>query len=220
MRKKIFRRMKTLMKTVENHARNYQHTLESRWQETNWSEIEAQVVFDRVQNVLDQLPQAVHQAHERLIGERRIANKDKILSLYEPDAHVLLRGKADAEVEFGNGLYLAEQADGLIVDWKFIKEQPPGDSTLVRDSLERLTSNYGSPKSYTGDRGFDSPANRTSLQDSGIVNAICPRSVPLLKEKLEDDYFCQLQKRRGGHRSPNRYFQERLSWETPEKQRI
>jgi len=108
-----------------------------------------------------------------------------------------LRGKADAEVEFGNGFYLAEQSDGLIVDWKFIKEQPPGDSTLVHDSLERLTSIYGSPKSYTGDRGFDSPASRTNLQDSGIVNAICPRSVPLLKEKLEDDYFCQLQKRRG-----------------------
>ena len=103
IRKKTFRRMKKLMKTVENHAHNYHHLLETRWQETDWSEIQAQVVLDRIRNVLDQLPQAVHQAHERLIGERRVANKDKILSLYEPDAHVLVRGKADAEVEFGNG---------------------------------------------------------------------------------------------------------------------
>ena len=197
MRKTIFRRMKRLTKTVENHARNYYHLLQSRWQQTYWSELEALQVLKRIKNVLDQLPHAVYQAHERLIGERRVANKDKILSLYESDAHVLLRGKAQAEVEFGNGLYLAEQVNGLIVDWQFIKEQPPGDNTLVGDSIKRITETYGSPQSYTGDRGFDSSTNRTNLETANIINAICPRSVVQLKERLEDDYFCQLQKRRG-----------------------
>ncbi|MFK5927398.1 MAG: hypothetical protein QM483_12255 [Desulfuromusa sp.] len=124
MRKAIFRRMKKLMKIVENHACNHYCLLEAHWQSTDWSKSQTQVVLDRIQNILDQLPHAVHQAHERLIGERRVANKNKILSLYEPDVCVIVRGKADAEVEFGNGFYLAEQADGLIVDWKFIKEQP------------------------------------------------------------------------------------------------
>ncbi len=87
MRKAIFRRMKRLMKTVENHARNYYHLLESRWIETDWSQIQVQRLLGRIQNVLDQLPQAVHQAHERLIGDRRVANKDKILSLYDPGVH-------------------------------------------------------------------------------------------------------------------------------------
>ncbi len=197
MRKAIFRRMKRLMKTVENHASNYSSLLESRWAETDWSENQVQVILDRIQNVLDQLPQAVHQAHERLIGERRVANKDKILSLYEPDVHVLVRGKADAEVEFGNGFYLAEQADGLIVDWSFIKEQPSSDNKLVADSIMRLTRTYGTPQSYSGDRGFDAQNNRDDLAAKNIVNGICPRSVVLLKEKLEDPYFRQLQTRRG-----------------------
>ena len=197
IRKKIFRRMKKLMKTVENHANNYHHLLETRWQETDWSEIQAQVVLDRIRNVLDQLPQAAHQAHERLIGERRVANKDKILSLYEPDAHVLVRGKADAEVEFGNGFYLAEQSDGLIVDWQFIKEQPTSDNKLVADSITRLSKTYGTPKSYTGDRGFDAQGNRDDLEKENIFNGICPRSVVSLKERLEDEYFRQLQVRRG-----------------------
>jgi hypothetical protein len=198
MRKNLFRRMKKLMKSVEKHARSHYDLLETRWQETDWSKAQTQVVLDRIQNILDQLPQTVYQAHERLIGERRVANKDKILSLYEPDVHVLVRGKADAEVEFGNGFYLAEQADGLIVDWKFIKEQPPGDSKLVADSLMRLTENYGKPKSYSADRGFDAEDNRTDLKKQTIFNAICPRSVPNLKERLEDDVFCRLQKRRAG----------------------
>ena len=197
MRKHIFRRMKRLMKTVENHASNYHHLLKSRWQETGWSEIQVQDILGRIQNILDQLPQAVHQAHERLIGERRVANKDKILSLYESDAHVLVRGKANAVVEFGNGFYLAEQADGLIVDWQFIKDQPESDNKLVADSILRLTKTYSTPKSYSGDRGFDAENNRNELEKEKIINGICPRSVVQLKERLEDPYFRQLQTRRG-----------------------
>ncbi len=197
VRKKVFRRMKQLMKTIEGHARNYHALLEERWGETGWSELETQVVLDRIQGILDQLPKAIHQAHERIIGERRVPNKEKILSLYDPDARVLVRGKADAETEFGNGLYLAEQANGLIVDWSFMQGQPPSDSKLVQASLERITEAYGKPGSYAGDRGFDSANARTDLEELGIINAICPRSVPMLQEKLEDEGFCRLQKRRG-----------------------
>ena len=56
--------------------------------------------------VLAQLPAAVRQAHERLIGGRKQPNKDKILSLYEPDIQVIVRGKSGAEVEFGNNLWV------------------------------------------------------------------------------------------------------------------
>jgi len=55
-RKVIFRRMKQLMKTVEGHALNYHSLLEERWQETDWNELETQIVLDRMQNILDQLP--------------------------------------------------------------------------------------------------------------------------------------------------------------------
>lgn len=197
MRKRIFRRMKKLMKTIEKHAHTYHHELTNRWQETEWSQLETQVVLDRMANILDQLPQAIYQAHERIIGERRVANKEKILSLYEPDIHVLVRGKAGAEVEFGNTLYLAEQTDGLIIDWNFIEPQSLGDNKLVKGSLGRITVAYGAPGSYTTDRGFDSPENRFDLEELHIVNAICPRSVPLLREQLEDPEFCRRQKRRG-----------------------
>jgi len=197
VRKQIFRRMKRLMKTIESHACSYQALLEERWSETGWSELETQVVLERIENILDQLPQAIHQADERIIGERRIAHADKILSLYEPDVCVLVRGKAGAEVEFGNGLYLAEQTDGLIVDWEFMQNQPMADSKLVKPGIQRITDVYGKPGSYLTDRGFDAAENRIDLEELKIINAICPRSVPLLREKIEDEGFCRLQKRRG-----------------------
>lgn len=196
-RKAVLRRMKRLTKTVECHAKNYQRALSSNWEKSDLSEAATQVILSRIENVLEQLPQAIKQAHERIIGGRRVKNKDKILSLYERDVHVIVRGKAGAEVEFGNGFYLAEQSEGLIIDWHYFKEQPPNDSKLVVDSIKRISTEYGEIKSYTADRAFDSKPNRDHLESHGIINAICPRSVPALKLKLEDEDFCRLQKRRG-----------------------
>ena len=197
-RKQILRRMKKLVAVIERHGWNYCNLLESEWDQTDWSEAEATVVLKRMKNVLGQLPAAVKQVHERMIGERRVPNKEKILSLYESNAHVLVRGKAGAEVEFGNALYLAEQKDGLIIDWEFLREQPPADSRLMEVSLARITSEYGKPLSYAADRGFDSAANREAFEKLEVFNAVCPRSPASLSERLLDTDFRELQKRRGG----------------------
>lgn len=201
MRKAILRKMKKLSKVVERHARRHLELLKTSREETDWSEAQARQVELRIQGVLDQLPEAVRQAHERIIGERKVKNEDKILSLYEKDAHVIVRGKAGAEVEFGNALYLAEQADGLITDWSFIKGQPKSDSTLVKDSMERIEKNYGKPSSFSADRGFDSPKARKSLKALDAFNAICPRSVQAMREALEAPSFVECQTRRASTES-------------------
>ncbi|NCC50320.1 MAG: hypothetical protein EOM20_03805 [Spartobacteria bacterium] len=126
-----------------------------------------------------------------------VANKDKIFSLYDPDIHVLVRGKADAEIEFGNGLYLAEQQDGLIVDWDFFQDQPPSDSQLVKVSVERLIKRLGHVPAYCTDRGFDSRRNDRFLEDNNIFNAICPKNVKQLEDRMKDETFRQFQSRRG-----------------------
>ena len=75
--------------------------------------------------------------------------------MYEDDVHVIVRRKADAEVEFGNTLYLAEQADGLIVDWKFFRDQVPFDSKMLQESHERIVDRLGVKVTLmAGDRGF------------------------------------------------------------------
>jgi hypothetical protein len=78
-----------------------------------------------------------------------------------------------------------------------IKEQPASDNKLVAESIGSLTKTYDTPKSYSGDRGFDAQGNRDAFAEKNITNGICPRSVVLLKEKLEDPSFRQLQTRRG-----------------------
>ena len=196
VRKQVLRRRKKLAQTLRKHGEGYRILLAEKWEETEWSEAQTQLVLDRIDNVLDKLPEAIHPAHERIIGERRVANEDKILSLYEEDVHVVVRGKAGAEVEFGNGLYLAEQENGLIIDWKLFKDQPPADTKLVKESLERMEEAYGGIEAFCSDRGFDAAANVRLLQEHEVYNAICPRNPLRLAQRKEEPRFIRLQSRR------------------------
>lgn len=99
-------------------------------------------------------------------------------------------------MEFGNGLYLAEQKDGLIADWEFMKEQPTADSKITGQSIGRLTDNYGKPESFAGDRGFHSKDNSLDLENLDIFNAICPKPVAELQARMEEKEFTIFQKRR------------------------
>jgi len=67
-------------------------------------------------------------SNERIIGARQAANADKILSLYEPDVRVIVRGKAGAAVEFGNSVLLGENRQGVILDYEIFRESAPADA--------------------------------------------------------------------------------------------
>lgn len=198
-KKKVLRQMKRLNRIVMSHARRYREKLAETWEkETDLKEGEVRQILKRVDGVLEQMPSAIRQAHERIIGGRQVKNAEKILSLYEREIHVIVRGKADAEVEFGNTLWLGEQAEGLIIDWKLCRDRNPGDTKLFRESMERIHGVFDRyPKSAAGDRGLWSQDNEGWLEGSGVYSALCPRGVDELRERMKEKAFAQLQKRRG-----------------------
>jgi len=101
-RKRVLRQMKQLVGVVRAHAGRHRELLDRRWEQTSWSRPQAEQILRRVDHVLELLPRAQQQAHERIIGGRPVANDQKILSLYDLNVRVIVRGKAGAEVEFGN----------------------------------------------------------------------------------------------------------------------
>jgi len=198
-RKKVLRSMKHLVNIILQHGLRYCALLRKRRYESNWSEGWIDHILNRLESHCNKVPRVIWQAHERIIGGRQVSNKEKLLSLYEDEVHVLVRGKAGAEVEFGNGLYLAEQQQGLVVDWEFFKGQPPADSTLVKDAIERLKTHYKehAVNAYCADRGFDSRSNAAFLKEEGIFNAICPRR-PVDRERNASNHrYTSMQNRRG-----------------------
>jgi hypothetical protein len=196
-RKAVLRRMKRLVKVVRGHAVRHRDLLDQRWQKTGWTRRQAEQILKRIDLVLTQVPAAVKQAHERIIGERPVKSADKILSFYEPDAHVIVRGKAGAEVEFGNTLVLGEADDGVIVDWQLIREQAPADCHQVGPSLSRMQETFGPRvKGIVTDRGCDSKDNVESLAFVGIKNGLCPKNPREMKRRFADHEFAAWQKRR------------------------
>ena len=194
-RKAIFRRMKKQLRVVEKLSRGHLAKLRIRGALSPLSVAEHLMLEHKFTVILDQTDAVIHQAHERIIGGRRVANADKILSLYEPDMHVIVRGKAGAEVEFGNTLFLAEQANGLIVDWELYQEQAPADSRMMPEHLQRMKEKEIVLEAVASDRGFDSKENRGLLGDT-IENHLCPRNIEQFKQQLQDETFCRHQRRR------------------------
>jgi hypothetical protein len=165
--------------------------------QTDWTRPQAQQVLRRIDGVLALLPRAQKQAHERIIGERQVNNADKVLSLYETDTRVIVRGKAGAEVEFGNPLLLAGQKDGLIVDWQWHRASAPADPRQLPQSLPRMEAAYGASviRALGTDRGFSSAANQALLAAQEIYDGICPKHPARLPERMAEARFGQLQRR-------------------------
>jgi hypothetical protein len=196
-RKRILRGMKKLVKVVGRHARKHRDLLDQEWEKTAWTRRQAEQVLGRIDQVLELLPRAQKQAHERIIGERKVDNAEKILSLYEPNIQVLVRGKAGAEVEFGNKLLLGENRQGIILDFQTWPESAPADASLLVESLERVVVGLKKKMGAVGgDRGFASKANRVGLAEAEIFDSLCPRSPAALKERMKEPRFVRMQKRR------------------------
>ena len=144
-RKQTLRAMFTVVTTVKAHAERYRRLLEQQWEtRTDFSKAEAGQVIKRLDDVLARLPAAMEQARKRILDGAKVVDTKKVLSLYEPDVHVIFRGKSGAEVEFGNTLYLAESRDGLIVDFEYCRDRAPLDAKLLEASVDRCILVYGS----------------------------------------------------------------------------
>jgi hypothetical protein len=196
-RKITLRKMDRVVGTVAGHARRYRKLLDEKWDQTEWTRPQAEQVLRRIDQVLEQLPQARKQARQRIISGDMVENKDKILSFYERDVRVIVRKKAGAEVEFGNTLLLGENPQGLILDWELFKETAPADARLQERSRERMKGAFGPVlKNVGADRGFHSEANQKALAKDGIYDGVCPRSPHELKERGHSWKFKKLQRRR------------------------
>ena len=196
-RKRVLRAMKKLVGVVRGHARRHRELLDKHWERTDWSRGQAEQILRRIDAVRDLLPRAQKQAHERIIGARQVHNADMILSLYEPEVRVIVRGKAGAEVEFGNTVLLGENRQGLILDYEIFRESAPADSQMLFGSLLRVREASGRDVgAVVADRGFYSASNSRTLREGDTFDALCPRPPAVLRERMKEQNFARLQRRR------------------------
>ncbi len=197
-RKGILRQMKKLLKRIGEHARSHRELLQACWEQSDYSEKQVQQILARIERMSEQIPVVIKQAPERIIGGRQVKNAEKVLSVYELDGQVIVRGKAGQEVEFGNTLFLGESVEGYLLDWKLYGSRTPSENEQMQESLQRQNRfNLEEPiAAMCADRGFASQRARRQLAQEGIYDALCPRDPKQLKKRMEEPLFRQLQKRR------------------------
>jgi len=196
-RKKKFRQLRDLGTTIRTHGCNYISELESRWESsTDLTEGQKVVIIKRLEDMVALIPKAIEQAGKRILQNMPPENKEKILSAYHEDVNVLKRGKAGADCEFGNPLFIAEQQDGLIVDWKLYRTDVK-EPQSTPESIKRMIDEYDfTIGSVTGDRGCHSAANDSMLTQREIFSGLASRKPLEMAEKMKDPKFRALQKRR------------------------
>ncbi|MCC5024832.1 MAG: hypothetical protein J6386_19470 [Candidatus Synoicihabitans palmerolidicus] len=155
-------------------------------------------IIARIAAMLEQLPAAIKQAHERIIGARPVPNAEKILSVYEPDVQTVVRGKASGEVEFGNTLMISENVTELITDWQWYQGMTPAEWRQFDQSLERQNQfALSTPiKAASTDRGFSTKRLCERLAEADIYDATCPRDPQQLQRRMQEPQFVALQHRR------------------------
>jgi len=199
-RKRTFRQMKNQLKRVAAHAGRHLEALQRcEPEDLHWPKGHVRQVVKRIKDGLALVDRVIKQAHERLIGERPISNKKKLLSLYDSEVEVIVRGKAGAETEFGNALFVAETEGGFIVDYELYGKGAHGEADKLLESLDRQEKLHLSMpiSEVVTDRGYDSKRVANVLEKKQIKNSICPRSIERLKRKFEDPEFALRQRRRG-----------------------
>jgi IS5 family transposase len=95
------------------------------------------------------------QTDQRLAGNRVIP--DRLVSLSDPDARPIRKGKPRHPTQFGYTLLLAEDERGFIADHQLQRGNPPDAPQLV-PAVQRVIAVTGrAPGTVTADRGFGPP---------------------------------------------------------------
>jgi len=109
------------------------------------------------------------QTDQRLAGNRVIA--DRLVSLSDPDARPIRKGKPGRPTEFGYTLLVAEEERGFICDHQLRQGNPPDAPQLV-PAVQRVAQVTGRvAATVVGDRGFGTTANDRALAELGVTRA-------------------------------------------------
>ena len=197
-RKATFRKLKTMLLIVERHGQRYLKKVQENWDSTDLTEAQFMQIKRKLSHTLELVPRVIHQASERIIGERQVNNEDKILSIHEEHAKVYNRGKSGAQVEFGLQLLLGENLDGVITHWELYDHSPKPDYQYTDDILTRVNKmpKNCQPSQLIGDRGFYSKRSEKKIENAELISNMCPKDPKVLKERLSEESFKELLTRR------------------------
>jgi IS5 family transposase len=123
-------------------------------------------LVDELEETIAATGRLLTQTDQRLAGNRVIP--DRLVSLSDPNARPIRKGKPRTPTQFGYTLLLAEDERGFIADHQVEQGNPP-DAPQLLPSVQRVMALTGRPPgTVVGDRGFGTAANDQAMEALGV----------------------------------------------------
>jgi IS5 family transposase len=157
----------------------------------------------------------VAQAHARLAGQVP-DGATRLVSLHDPDARPIRKGRIDKPVEFGYKAQVTDNYDGIILDYSVEYGAVP-DGPQLAPAVERVTRRAGrTPRAVTADRGYGQPAVERDLQELGVRTVAIPRQATTSAARKTIEHsrgFRRLVKWRTGSEGRISYLKRGYGWD-------
>lgn len=160
---------------------------------------------DDLTKLLDATRRITAQTRQRMAGTTP-DDATRRVSLHDPDARPIAKGRLGKPVEFGAQAQVCDNADGIVLDHD-VQAGNPADAPRLKPAVERVKRRTGrAPRTVAADRGYGEASVDEELHDLGVVNVVIPRKGRSAKAR-------QAEERRRG-------FRQHVKWRTGCKGRI
>jgi IS5 family transposase len=124
----------------------------------------------------------VQQTRARIV--RGVTNsKAKLISIFEPHAQILRRGKVHRPTEFGQMVRVQETDGGIVTDIGVVAEK--SDAPLLVPAVEHHIKVFGRPpQTVATDRGFYSGKGERRIAELGVKRPVIPKPGNKSKRRL------------------------------------
>lgn len=127
--------------------------------------------------------QVIRQARARVLGAET-RTPGKIVSLFEPWAQIIRKGKLARPTEFGVLVKVQESEGGIVTD--IAVDDDRADALLLVPSVDRHRALFGRvPSTVATDRGFYSGRGERRLVEMGVKHPVLPRPGHRTRQRIE-----------------------------------
>ncbi len=114
------------------------------------------------------------QARQRLAGDMPDGATRRV-SLHEPDARPIAKGRLGKPVEFGYKAQVTDNDDGVVADYR-LEQGNPADGPQLAPAVERVIKRTGKkPATVTADRSYGEQSIENDLRGLGVRHVVIPR---------------------------------------------
>ena len=132
-------------------------------------------VIDDLITLSERLERVAAQTRQRVVDGVTPSGATRVVSLHDPDARPIAKGRLGRPVEFGYKAQIVDNEDGVILDHNIEVGNPP-DVPMLVPAIERITRRVGRPpRAVTADRGYGEQRVEDDLRAIGVRQVVLPR---------------------------------------------